>query len=120
MSFPDTCKRLDAGIDNRLSSYITKTKAIDALENFSSRAVIAVGLKGIGKSSAFRYLTEISKDSNEVIIGINPDKFTLHLTNRDLSYTTYRKQFEHDIVIEALRAIIERQAVLQTQVSGIK
>jgi hypothetical protein len=120
MSFPDTCKRLDAGIDGYLSSYITKTQAIGALVDFKSRAVVAVGLKGIGKSSAFRYLTEISKDSNQVVIGINPDKFTLHLTNRDLSYTTYRKQFEHDIVVEALRAIIDRQDVLQTQVSGIK
>jgi len=119
MSFLDTCKRLDAGIDGHLSSYITKTKAIDALLDFKSTAVVAVGLKGIGKSSAFRYLTEISIDSNQAIIGINPDKFALHLTNRDLNYTTYRKQFEHDIVIEALRAIIERQEVLQTQVSGI-
>ncbi len=120
MSFPDTCKRLDAGIDGGLSNYITKTQAIDALGDFKSSAVIAVGLKGIGKSSAFRYLTEINKISNEVIIGINPDKFTLYLTNRDLNYTTYRKQFEHDITIEALRAIIERQDVLQTQVPGIK
>jgi hypothetical protein len=120
MSFPETCKRLDAGIDGSLSRYITKTKAIEALMDFKSRALVAVGLKGIGKSSAFRYLTEIDTPSNQVTIGINPDKFALHLIDRNLSYTTYRKQFEHDIVVEALGGIIASQDTLQTQIPGIK
>jgi hypothetical protein len=119
MTFIDSCKRLDGGIDDHLSRYITRTTAIGALSDYTSRAVVAVGLKGVGKSSAFRLLTEFGKHPEEVIVGINPDKFSLHLTNKDLSYTTYRKQFEHDIVIEALRAIVDRKTVLETQFSGI-
>jgi hypothetical protein len=119
MSFAESCKRLDAGIDAHLSTYITKTKAIEALADFKSRAVVAVGLKGIGKSSAYRYLTEIDLDSNQVVVGINPDNFTLYLPNRDLNYTTYRKQFEHDLVVEALRAIVEKAQILGTQVPKI-
>lgn len=105
MSFHESCKQLDGGMDGRLSAYFTKTKAIQLLEDFESRSVVAVGLKGIGKSTAYRYLTEFSRKTDEVVIGVDPDKFRLNLTNKDLSYTACRKQFEHDIVIEALRAI---------------
>ena len=118
MSFHESCKQLDGGIDGRLSTYITKTKAIQLLENFSSRAVAAVGLKGIGKSSAFRYLTEFSRRPDEVVVAIDPDRFSLHLPNRNLHYATCRKQFEHDIVIEALRAITTHQPAFKA--SNIK
>ncbi len=114
MSFHDSCKRLDGEIDGSLSTYITKTKAIEALEDLGSPAVVVVGLKGIGKSSAFRYLTEFGTDRPDVVIGINADRFSLHLTNRDLSYSTCRKQFEHDIVIEALRGITDHQPEFST------
>ena len=112
MSFHESCKQLDAGIDGRLSTYITQTKAIELLEDVGSRAVVAVGLKGIGKSSAYRYLTEFSRHSDEVIIGIDPDKYTVNLPVKDRSYTICRKQFEHDIVIEALRGIVAHESKL--------
>lgn len=112
MTFHDSCKRLDGETDGALSSYFTQTKAIEELAAASSEHVVAVGLKGIGKSSAFRYLTEFSIPSEDVVIGINSDKFTLHLPNKDLHYSTCRKQFEHDIVQEALRGITTHKATL--------
>jgi hypothetical protein len=120
MSFADSCKRLEGGKDGRLSHYITNTEAIAALSDYKSRAVVAVGLKGIGKSSAYRALTEFGKVSDEVVVGIDPNKFSLHLVKRDLNYTTYRKQFEHDLVVEALRAIVVRASTLEANVPGIR
>jgi hypothetical protein len=120
MTFAETCKELEGGQDGQLSRYITKTKAIAALKDYDSKAVVAVGLKGIGKSSSYRALTEFGKVSDEVVVGIDPDKFNLHLVNRDLNYTTYRKQFEHDLVVEALRAIVERRSILEANVDGVK
>jgi hypothetical protein len=120
MSFHESCKQLDAGIDGRLSTYITRTKAIELLGDVGSRAVVAVGLKGIGKSSAYRYLTEFSRRGDEVIIGIDPDKYTVNLPNKDRSYTICRKQFEHDIVIEALRGIVAQEDKLKLNVPNIK
>jgi hypothetical protein len=120
MSFADSCKRLEGGQDGQLSRYITDTEAIATLKDYESRAVVAVGIKGIGKSSAYRALTEFGKYESEVVVGIDPNKFTLHLAKKDLSYTTYRKQFEHDLVVEALQAIVDRASVLEANVPGIK
>jgi hypothetical protein len=120
MSFADSCKRLEGGQDGQLSRYITDTEAIKALKDYKNPAVVAVGLKGIGKSSAYRALTEFGKFENEVVIGIDPNKFALHLPKKDLSYTSFRKQFEHELVVEALRSIVERAFVLEANVSGIK
>lgn len=120
MSFAESCKRLDGGQDGQLSSYITDTQAIAALKDYESRAVVAVGMKGIGKSSAYRALTEFGKYEEEIVVGIDPDKFTLLLAKKDLSYTTFRKQFEHDLVMIALRSIVDRASVLETNVSGVR
>ena len=107
--FHETCKKIDAGLDQDLKDYFIRTRAIDELLRFESEKVIAVGLKGLGKTAAFRYFNEFETES-DIIIGIDPEKYTLHLPNQNLHYATCRKQFEHDLVIEALKAVVREQS----------
>jgi hypothetical protein len=103
-SFHEACRTLDGETDPRLGSYITATTSLTNLAHPDSSQVIAVGLKGVGKSSAFRYLTDFDL-KRDIVVAINPDSFELSLPSRRFNYAACRKQFEQDVVIEALRAI---------------
>ena len=116
MRFHESCKKLDSGTDGDLKSYFVRTKAIDALARFDSQQVVAVGLKGVGKTGAYRHLVEFGK-SADIVVGITTDKFSLYLPNKNLHYAACRKQFEHDLVIEALRAITENRDSIKSKVS---
>ena len=109
-------ENLDSATDEKLQSYFTATGAIGRLSDFGSRRSLAVGLKGVGKTAAYRYLTEFD-NTPDVVIGINIDRFSLSLPNRNLHYATCRKQFEHDITLEALRGVTEKRVSLKTRIS---
>lgn len=106
-AFHDSCRELAGDLDQKLKAYVTPTKALAALESTSSDAAVAVGLKGTGKSSAYRYLTEFKVP--DVVVAINPDSYEFTLPARNLHYAAARKQFEHDLVLEALRAIVNAE-----------
>src|ERR1041384_5126928 len=91
-----TFQKFESAQKISLKSYFTKTTAIDNLARFDSQGVIAVGLKGIGKTAAFRYFTEF-EEITDVVIGIDTEKYTLYLPQKDLNYEVCRKQFQHDI-----------------------
>lgn len=109
-------KKLDSGTDENLKSYFIITTAINELGHFESRKALAVGLKGVGKTAAYRYFTEFDHTA-DIIVGINTDKFSVYLPNKNLNYATTRKQFEHDIVMEALRAVTENRKSLTKKVN---
>jgi hypothetical protein len=109
-------QKLESATDTNLKTYFTQTVAINRLADFNSTSGLAVGLKGIGKTAAFRYFTEF-ENSPDIVIGIDVDKFGLHLPNKNLNYGTCRKQFEHDLVLEALRAIVEKRSSLKGRVT---
>ncbi len=113
--FRASLKRLSAESDDDLKSYFTTTDSIRALSDFDSDKVLAVGLKGIGKSATFRYFTEIEKQA-DITIGINWRIYKLHLSPAGLHYSTCQEQFEQDLVIEALRAVSEKRAQIQKRI----
>lgn len=112
--FQKVCGRLEAIDDQDLKDYIVSTKAIDDIISFESGRVLAVGLKGVGKTTAFRYFTEFETKA-DVIISISQENYTLHLPYKNLNHVTCRKQFEHDLVIEALSALIKKHNVLKVE-----
>jgi len=114
----DLCKKLEAGTDKNLRHYFTKTATIKEIAHFNNRKVLAVGLKGIGKTATYRFFSEFETDA-DVTVGITQDKFTLFLPHKNLNYATCRKQFEHDLVIEALRAISSSRDSLKNKVSKV-
>jgi hypothetical protein len=116
-NFHDACRKLESGIDDNLKSYYVTTAAISEIAGFDSSRAIVVGLKGIGKTAAFRYFTEF-ENTPDVVIGINSDRFSLHLPNNNLHFATCRKQFQHDLVMEALRAVNQQRAKLKGKVSA--
>lgn len=115
--FHKSCKQLDGGIDLHLTNYMIETSSLRSLADFDSQTAIAVGLKGIGKSSAFRYLTEVEK-SADVILAVNPDRYTLHLPQKGFSYSVYRKQFERDFIFEALRGVVHQSDKFKEKLHG--
>jgi len=116
-SFYNSLRKLDASADKDLKNYFEKTQPIRLLEDFSSNKVLAIGIKGIGKTAAYRHLTE-SNEKNTIVIGINWRKYTLYLQNRNLNYSSCQKQFEHDFIIEALKAVTENSNKIKSVVSN--
>ena len=107
--FHASCRRLLGQDDTELKSYITYTRSLKSLADFGSRTVIAVGLRGVGKSSAYRYLTEFDS-APDVVVAVNPETYALQLLNKDLNFVACRKQFQHDLVTEALEAFVKKDA----------
>ena len=81
--FRGACQRLDGGRDQNLTSYFEITEALNELARFDTPQTLAVGMKGVGKSAAFRYLTELDQGA-DVVVGLTPENYTLHLPNKDL------------------------------------
>lgn len=102
---------LDARDDEHLGEYFYVTEAVGTLLK-PLEANIAVGLKGVGKTATFRYLTEY-ESSKGIVVGINEYTHSLHLPRRDLHYSTCRTQFEIDLVMDALRAVDEHRTSLK-------
>jgi len=110
-AFQESCRWLDAGQDPHLEHYFTPTRSIEHVAAFGAPETLAVGIKGVGKSSAFRYFTEFDQNA-DIVVGVTPESHTVHLPNRKLHYSTCMKQFEYDLVIEALKAVVDRRSQL--------
>lgn len=109
--FHESLTRLSAGSDADLKDYFTVTESIRQLADFGSNKVLAVGLKGIGKTATFRHFTEMRADDDVVVIGINEKLYKLYLPSMGLNFAACRDQFEHDLIVEALRGISESGAM---------
>jgi hypothetical protein len=116
-AFHDSCKKLESGTDQQLKDYYVKTSSITEIADFGSPRALTVGLKGVGKTAAYRYFTEF-ETTPAIIVGLNAEKYSLHLPNKDLHYSTCLKQFEHDLVMEALRAVAENESSLKKRIKG--
>jgi len=110
--FEIACNRFDGGTDPDLGDYVTRTKSLDELADPESQHGIAVGLKGVGKTSAYRFLTMFDK-TPDIAIAISPDTHSLSLASQDLNWSVCRKQFEHDLVIEALRNVCDHASSIK-------
>jgi hypothetical protein len=112
--FHQSCQKLDGGQDDTLSEYVVQTNVVHQLARFDAPAHIAVGLKGIGKSSAFRYLTDFDPTA-DVVVAIAPKTHSSGIPDRRLNFAACMKQFEQDIVIEALRAVDTKSTELKAK-----
>jgi len=103
-AFHRSCKMLRAAQDDELGGYYFVTPSVSDLAGFATGCSLAVGLKGIGKTAAYRYLSDFDRKTPDVTVGIDSDRYSLYLSERDLKTDACRKQFKHDIILEALRA----------------
>ena len=103
-AFQGSCRMLRAAQDDKLGGYYFVTPSVSDLAGFATGRGLAVGLKGIGKTAAYRHLSEFDRKTPDVTVGIDSDRYSLYLSDRDLKTDACRKQFKHDIIIEALRA----------------
>lgn len=133
-NFHQSLQRLSADSDNDLLHYFAVTTALRTLADLSSSKVLAVGLKGVGKSAAFRYLTEIDT-SPDLIIGISPSSshqptpglnknkleiysYQAQLPTVRVNWAICKEQFEHDLVIETLRVISTKKAFFKSKINA--
>jgi hypothetical protein len=109
--FLASTEQLDAWRDADLGRYFTPTDSVSALADPASRRVLAVGLKGIGKTATFRFLTQFDR-SQDVTVGIHRKNYSVYLPPGRLNHAACQRQFEHDLVVEALRAVAEAKPSL--------
>jgi hypothetical protein len=115
--FHESCKTLRSADDAKLSGYYVVTPAVQGLAAFESNQGLAIGLKGIGKTAAYRYLAEFDTKTPDIIVGIDSNKYSLYLTNKDLKYDACRKQFRHDLVLEGLRAFSDSSKAVRERIA---
>jgi hypothetical protein len=103
-AFQRSCKMLRAAQDDKLADYYVVTPSVSNLAGFATGCGLAVGLKGVGKTAAYRHLSDFDRSTPDVTVGIDSDRYSLYLSDRNLKTDACRKQFKHDIILEALRA----------------
>jgi hypothetical protein len=101
----DSLKRLDAWDDPDLEDYFTKNAATSDLVGFESQRCLAVGLKGIGKTATFRYLTEFDRTA-DVVVGVTHRRYRFLLDKTSVSRSFSQSLFEDDLVMQALQMIL--------------
>lgn len=97
---------LDAPRDPNLGDYFIVTPSIKSLGDRESTRVLAVGLRGIGKSAAFKYLVEYDRSAT-VTVGLDRHRHMAPLPLTDVNYRISEDQFYLDLIMEALRLIVE-------------
>jgi hypothetical protein len=108
--FLQSVGELDARTDGNFAQYCVHTESLKSLATFENRGYIAVGLKGIGKSGAFRYLTEID-GAADLCRGINTSNVDVHLTKTDLNCLKAATIFRRTIAFYLLSQIIEEKRI---------
>ena len=74
-TFIEAVSELDGRSDQRIKSYYIETRALERIRKSTVPAVAMVGLKGAGKTTLFRLLTEDWSDEPNIIrIGLAPDR----------------------------------------------
>lgn len=108
---------LDAPRDENLGQYFIVTPTIKSLADAQSTRVLAVGLRGIGKSAAFRYLVEYDQ-SVKLTVGLDRHRHKMALPLTNVNYATSEDQFYLDLVMEALRLIVDNAERLPARPSS--
>jgi len=73
--FVDTISELDGRSDPEISSYYVETSALKRIRASSVRSIGVVGLKGSGKTTLFRLLTEnLVWEPKMIRFGLSPDR----------------------------------------------
>ncbi len=89
-----------------LEKHFVWTRAITQIRERDRQDCILVGLKGIGKTAAFRSLTEFGQ-MPDVLVALSPENYALELRKSDLSAPSYSHEFEYEITLELLRKLKE-------------
>jgi hypothetical protein len=104
--FVEYVSRSDARQDPDFERYEVPTRALKALSSSSGSSFIAVGLKGVGKSAAFRYLQQ--ETPTEVIQTISAESQEPRDIAVSLPTLQYVPEIRSELVLQALTAYRER------------
>jgi hypothetical protein len=88
-----------------LKNFFVLTDSIRQIKENKDVCIIS-GLKGIGKTATFRELSEFDT-TQDIIVEIYSDKYTLALQNSNLRAINYSHEFEYEIAIELLQKVVE-------------
>jgi len=115
-SFYSVVRELDASRDENLTSYLVTTQAMERLSDLKSDAIVGIGIKGSGKSAAYKYLSRSTSDKPSFIIGIDPANHEVVNYDRKRSCRGYIPYLENDIVFLVLSSLYENRQQLQKKV----
>src|SRR2546423_8888426 len=104
--FIASVSELDARSDDNFRHYYVDTESLKALATFENRGYLAVGLKGVGKSGAFKYLTEIEQ-SADLCVGISIANLDIQLTKTNQNCLKVSKIFRRNIALYILSQVLE-------------
>lgn len=102
--------------ESQLAKYFVVTRAIEKVANPSSKESVLVGLKGIGKTAAFRYFSEFGS-SSDILISLAPSTYAIHLQKVSYSPEACSHQFEYEIAVELLSKFVSEKKNLGGKVS---
>ena len=107
IQFHSLCQKQNAKNDKSLKDYFVVTSTIKDLLGSENKSILLKGLKGIGKTATFRYLTE-QETTPSIIIPISLANYNCFLKSSDINSKAACEQFKQDIAIECLRVFYEQ------------
>lgn len=103
ITFIDYVSRSDSRNDPDFEKYEVATKSLADLASGTSTALLAIGLKGTGKSAAFRYL-ERDRTGAEIVQSINAETQEPQDVESARPVRQYLPEIRADLVFQALAA----------------
>jgi hypothetical protein len=104
-SFVDCLRETDARTDPNFSHYRVETESLRRLADFKDRAFIAVGLKGVGKTAAFRSLQDIG--DVDVAYSICPETHSVDDQGVSKPTLQYVPDIKSEIILQILVSVRE-------------
>lgn len=100
-----------------LGHYYLTTPAIELARVSDNLSCILSGLKGTGKTAAYRGLKEFGTLPN-IVQSISPEEYALNLPNTTLRASACSQEFEYEIAIQLLNQVIVQRKELNGELSS--
>jgi hypothetical protein len=104
--FLDFVRNTEARSDTKFHLYDLKTAALAKLLDPNGRAYLAIGLKGVGKSAAFKVLSEAN--GVDVVRAIDAETYEVPDEARPIPTRQYLREVRSELVFQALSDLLSR------------
>lgn len=104
--FLDYIRNTEARSDNAFHLYDVKTAALAQLLDPKSRAYLAIGLKGVGKSAAFKVLS--TEGNADIVHAFDAETYQISEEVKPKPTRQYVREVRGELVFQAVRDLIHR------------
>lgn len=104
--FQDFVSRPEARIDDDLTKYFVETAALGNIKRVEEKPFLAIGIKGIGKTAAYKYLVS-DREAIDVVQAIDAETQDPEDLPGGLPTLRYLPDIRRDLIYQALSTVVK-------------